>query len=175
MPKDRVAILIGPNGATKKTIEERTGASIEVDSKSGDVAVLAKEGTSDFTGLVARDIVKAIARGYSPERAMRLLNEDVYLEFLDIRDYTGKSSKHVRRVRGRLIGTKGKTRRIIEELSGAEVSIYGNTVGMLGDVVELNVAKRAIQMILEGSEHAAVYKFLEGRRRDMKLMEMGMQ
>ena len=74
-----------------------------------------------------------------------------------------------------MIGTNGKTRRIIEGLSGAEMSIYGNTVGLIGDLVSMDASKRAVEMILEGSEHAAVYRFLEGQQRKMRFMEMSMQ
>lgn len=174
MPKERVAILIGPKGQTKHHIEEFSKVKISVDSKSGDVSI-SSEAEGDFKSLIARDVVKAIARGFSPQTAMRLFNEDNYLELLDIRDYAGKNSKHVRRIRARIIGSEGKTRRIIEEMSGADMCIYGNTIGLIGDVYSLDAAKRAAQMILEGSEHSAVYRFLEGRRREMKFMEMGMQ
>jgi ribosomal RNA assembly protein len=91
---------------------------------------------------------------------------------MDIRDYVGKNQKHVRRVRARVIGTKGKTRRLIEELTGVNVSIYGNTVGVIGESLEMNIAISAIEMILKGSEHSAVYSFLEKKRRDIELAEM---
>ena len=106
---------------------------------------------------------------------MRLAEEDNFLELIDIRDYSGKTQKHVMRIRGRLIGKDGKTRRIIEEMSGAEMCIYGNTVGLIGDVYSLDAAKRASEMVLEGSEHSAVYRFLENKRREMRFMEMSMQ
>lgn len=175
MPKERVAVLIGPEGETKKLIERLGSVKIAIDSRSGDVAISFKSKGTDFKAMAARDAVKAIARGFSPQTAARLFDDDNYLELIDIRDYSGKSSKHVRRIRARIIGTEGKTRRTIEELSGADMVIYGNTVGMIGDVVSLDAAKRAAQMVLEGSEHSAVYRFLEGRRREMKFMEMGMQ
>ena len=175
MPKERVAVLIGSKGEAKQIIEERTGVKIEIESKTGDVSIQSENDESDFNAFTARDIVKAIARGFSPERAMTLVKEDIYLDLIDIRDYSGKSSKHVRRIRGRLIGSDGKTRRIIEELSEAELSIYGNTVGIIGDIYSLDIAKRATQMILEGSEHSVVYRYLERRKRDLKMMEMGMQ
>ncbi|MCK4757171.1 MAG: RNA-processing protein [Thermoplasmata archaeon] len=175
MPKERVAVLIGHDGKVKKQIEKLASVKINVESKSGDVAISFKGNDTNFKALAARDIVKAIARGFSPNRAMCLFDDDNYLELLDVRDYAGKSHKHNRRIRARLIGTKGKTRHLIEELSGAEMSIYGNTVGLIGDVHSLDAAKRATQMLLEGSEHSAVYRFLEGRRREMKFMEMGMQ
>jgi len=176
IPKERVGVLIGPEGATKKLIEESTGVTLDIDSKMGEVTIIPKEEevATGLVGLAARDVVKAIARGFSPDRAIALKNDDVYLAVLDIRDYVGKSRKHIQRIRARIIGTGGKTRRVIEELAGAEMSVYGNTVALIGDLLSMDASKRAVEMILEGSEHAAVYKFLEGRRRDMRFREMSM-
>ena len=177
MPKERVGVLIGEDGKVKRQIEKYCKVKLEVDSESGDVTVIPTEAGSKegLVGMNARDIVKAIARGFSPERAMRLVGEDMYLEVVDIRDFTGKDRKHVARVRARLIGTDGKTRNTIEEFSGAELSIYGNTVAIIGDILSMDAAKRAVEMLLEGSEHSAVYKFLENKRRYLKFREMAME
>ena len=177
MPKERVGVLIGEDGKVKRQIEKACVVTLKVDSESGDVTVIPKEeGLKDgLVGLNARDIVKAIARGFSPDRAMRLVAEDMYFDVIDIRDFTGKDQKHVSRVRARLIGTNGKTRNTIEEYSGAELSIYGNTVAIIGDILSLDAAKRAVEMLLEGSEHSAVYKFLENKRRYLKFREMAME
>lgn len=177
IPKERMGALIGPDGQVKTQIEHSCGVTLEIDSKTGDVTIIPKpeEVEKGHVGLNARDIVKAIARGFSPERAMRLVSEDMYLSVIDIRDYAGKDRKHVVRVRGRLIGTNGKTRRIIEELAEAELSVYGNTVAIIGDLMSMDIAQRAVEMLLEGSEHAAVYRFLENRRRDLRFAEMSMQ
>lgn len=110
------------------------------------------------------DLVKAIGRGFAPHRAMRLLDEDEYLEIVEIGDFVGKKSDKLSRMRSRLIGTNGKTRRIIEDLTGANVSIYGSTVALIGNSVQLPVAKKAVEMILRGSEHATVYRYLERSR-----------
>ena len=177
VPKERVGALIGPDGKTKELIENSAGVTLQIDSKLGDVTIIPKEDAKadGLVGLAARDIVKAIARGFSPERALALKSEDIYFTLMDIRDYVGKSPKHIKRVRGRLIGTNGKTRKIIEELSGADMSVYGNTIGLIGDLDSMDVSKRAVEMILDGSEHRAVYKFLEGQRRELKFKEMAME
>jgi ribosomal RNA assembly protein len=177
VPKERVGVLIGPDGKTKKLIEENTGVMLQIDSKEGDITIIPKEEAmaDGMVGLAARDIVKAIARGFSPDRALALKDEDMYFALMDIRDFVGKSPKHIKRIRGRLIGTNGKTRRIIEELSGAEMSVYGNTVALIGDLDSMDVSKRAVEMILDGSEHRAVYKYLEGQRRELKFREMSME
>jgi len=119
------------------------------------------------------DLVKAIGRGFSPHRAMRLLDEDEYLEVIELGDFIGKRSDQLSRVRSRLIGTNGKTRRIIEDLTGAYMSIYGSTVSLIGNSVQLPIAKTAVEMILRGSEHATVYRYLERSRATLRIAEMG--
>ncbi len=173
IPLERVAVLVGKNGDVKKKIEDETGTSLIIDSKSGDVNIDDSISEDPILTLKSSDMVKAIGRGFSPEKALKLISDDVFFTLMDIRDYAGKNQKHVRRVRARVIGTKGKTRRLIEELSGVSVSIYGNTVGVIGKSLEMNIAISAIEMILKGSEHSAVYSFLEKKRRDIELAEMG--
>jgi ribosomal RNA assembly protein len=177
MSKERLGVLIGSKGRIKRQIEKACSVTLKIDSESGDVTVIPKESVSKegLVGLNARDIVHAIARGFSPERAMRLVEEDMYLEVIDIRDFTGKDQKHVSRVKARLIGTEEKTRNAIEEFSGADLCIYENTVAIIGDILSMDAAKRAVEMLLEGSEHSAVYKFLEGKRRYLKFREMAME
>jgi ribosomal RNA assembly protein len=172
IPMERVGVLVGKKGEVKKKIEDETKTVLIIDSESGDVTVDDSKSTDPILILKCTDMVKAIGRGFSPKRAFRLLNDDVYFTLLDIRDFVGKNQKHVRRVRSRIIGTKGRTRELIEELTGVSVSIYGNTVAIIGDNEELPIAVSAIEMLLSGSEHSAVYSFLEKKKRDMKLAEM---
>ena len=177
IPRNRIGALIGHNASTKELIERKLGVQLNIDSESGDIEInLAPETTDPSMLFRAKEIVLAIGRGFSPEKAQRLLDdEEAMLRTVDLREYVGKSESDIKRLSGRVIGRDGKTRRIIEELSGCELSIYGNTVSIIGDLMELDAAKRAVEMILEGSEHAAVYRFLEGRRRDLKFAEMSMQ
>ena len=173
IPKERLGVLIGEKGVTKNEIEERSGVKLIIDSNAGDVTIDDTEVEDPVIGLKVRDMVKAIARGFSPQKAFRLFDDEVYFELMDIRDYVGKSAKRIRLMRGRLIGTDGKTRRIIEELTGTNVSIYGNTVGIIGKLMEVDISKRAVEMVLRGSEHSAVYRFLESKRREKKTTDFG--
>jgi ribosomal RNA assembly protein len=172
IPLERVGVLVGKNGEVKKRIEDGTKTSLVIDSESGDVTIDDSKSEDPILILKTSDMVKAIGRGFSPEKALKLISDDVFFTLMDIRDYVGKNQKHVRRVRARVIGSKGKTRRLIEELTGVSVSIYGNTVGVIGESLELNIAISAIEMILKGSEHSAVYSFLEKKRRDIELAEL---
>jgi ribosomal RNA assembly protein len=173
IPKERIGVLIGHDGKVKETVEKRCGAKILVDSNTGEVAIDETVANDPVNALKARDFVKAVGRGFSDERAMRLMDDECYLEVIDIREFTGKSRNRMQQVRGRLIGYRGKTRRIIEELTGSDLSIYGNTVSIIGYTLQLDVAKRAVVMVLEGSEHSTVYRFLERKRAELKISEMG--
>jgi len=169
VPRDRVAVLIGKNGSTRKEIEERTKTRMEVDSETGEVFITATEETDDPLAVwKARDVVTAIGRGFSPERAFRLLNEGEVLEVINLPDIiVGNEKRSLSRVRGRLIGRHGRTREIIEEMSGADLSIYGKTVAIIGNPLQVEIAKNAVEKLAKGSPHGVVYKYLERRRRDM--------
>ena len=119
------------------------------------------------------DVVKAVGRGFNPDKAMRLFEDDEYLEVVDLKEFIGERSGQMHRVRGRLIGKDGKTRRIIEDLTGVDMVIYGNTVGLIGNSISLPVAKHAVELILQGSEHATVYHYLESQRPRLRIAEMG--
>ena len=173
IPMRRIGVLIGENGETKKKLEEATGVKVEIDSEKGEVTIDEKQAEDPSNALTVQDIVKAIGRGFSEERAFRLLDDEIFLRMFDVRDFAGKNPKRVRQVRARLIGTGGKTRRLVEELTGVDVSIYGNTIGIIGDTVQLGVAERAVEMLLEGSKHAAVYRFMEGSRASLRIAELG--
>jgi len=173
IPTERVGVLIGKDGETKDYLEKRTGVKISIDSEEGDVQIDHTHASDPALAIGVLNVVNAIGRGFSPEKAMKLLEDEYFLEILDIRDYVGKKLEHIIRMRARVIGTHGKTRALIEELTGAHVSVYGNTVGIIGDTLQMEVAHKALDMLLSGSEHAAVYHFLEGRRAQLKVDGMG--
>lgn len=173
IPMERVGVLIGPDGSTKKKIEDETGITMDIDSKTGEISIDETVAEDPSMALKALDIAKAIGRGFSEERALRLLDTEEYFKAIDIRDFAGKNRKRIAQLKGRLIGSKGKTRRIIEELSGVDMSVYGNTVCLIGDMLRIDIAEKAVEMMLEGSEHASVYRFLENKRKEIKMADMG--
>ncbi len=165
IPKDRIAVLIGKKGEVKKEIEEYTKTNIEVDSKEGDVFIRGEEALGLFN---AREMVKAISRGFNPEFARLLLKGDYSLEIINIMDFAGKSKNTAQRLKGRVIGAEGKSRRLIEELTETYISIYGKTAGIIGYPEDVARARKAIESLLTGSPHSQVYKWLEKQRRIMK-------
>jgi ribosomal RNA assembly protein len=166
IPDDRMGVLIGPEGITKKAIEKRSGAVLEVDTDDSSVTITSPETADPWMAMKARDVVLAIGRGFSPQRAFRLFTGETYLTILDMKETTGKRNKNaMHRIRSRLIGTAGRARERLEELSGCLVSVYGSTVALIGTTEQLERGTRAMVMLLRGSEHSTVFGFLEGARR----------
>ncbi len=173
VPSERLGALIGPDGVVKGKIGERFGVELDINSETGDVTVSLRTDAPDPTMIFrARDVITAIGRGFAPGRAFRLLNDDVSLEVIDLREYFGRSQADIQRVKGRVIGKGGKTRGLIEELTGADVSVYGHTISIIGGLGQLEVAREAVEMLVKGREHKSVYNFLHLRRRVLKEEEM---
>ena len=169
VPKDRIGVLIGHNGETKKMIEELSHTTLEIDSDEGEVIIDEHEAKDPLLSLKVEDVVRAIGRGFSPEYAMRLFKEEMDFFIFDIHEYVGKKETHIRRLKSRIIGRNGRTKRVIETLTGADVSIYGHTVSIIADFESIDIAKRAIDMLLSGSKHASVYRFVEREMKKLRL------
>ena len=168
VPKNRVAVIIGKEGATKKEIEQDTSTKMNIDSKEGDIIVSGEDALGLYT---AREIIKAIGRGFNPEIALLLLKPDYIFEVIDVSEYV-KSKDSMLRLKGRVIGKEGKSRKLIEELTETFISVFGKTVSIIGTAENASSSRRAIESLLKGSTHANVYKWLEKRRRETKRNRM---
>ena len=157
IPKERVAILIGKKGETKKELEKQTKTRIIVDSKEGDIII---EGNDALGLYTVREVIKAVGRGFNPELAKQLLKQDFISEYVYIPDFI-KSRNQYRRVRSRIIGTEGKARKTIEKLTNTYICVYGKTVAIIGKSDEALRAKKAVEALLRGAPHSHAYHDLE--------------
>jgi ribosomal RNA assembly protein len=149
IPDDRKPVLIGTNGRVRERLEKSTGTKIEVGEEvkiSGDDPLLV---------LKAKETVTAIGRGFSPGKAGRLLEEGCELHVISL---DGESLKKRKRLFGRVIGKRGRTRENIESETGASLCIYGKTLSLIGTPDELGPAEDAVQELLAGKTHAYAYK-----------------
>jgi ribosomal RNA assembly protein len=104
-----------------------------------------------------------------------LLGEEEVLQLIDLRDYAGKSPNSLSRIKGRIIGEAGKSRKTIEDLSGTYISVYGHTVAIIGTFEEIKLATEAVTMLSKGRSHANVYNMLQEAKRKSKLDSIWIQ
>jgi ribosomal RNA assembly protein len=169
VPDDRVGALIGREGEIKKRIEESTGCRIRINSRTGVVTI---ECSNSIDFLRVQDVVKAIGYGFNPEVALKLLSSDfMILEVIDLTDFVS-SPNAIQRIKGRIIGKEGKMRKAIEDMLGVNVSVYAKTVSIIGDLENVASARETIVMLIEGAQHSTVQRFLERKRREIKMRSL---
>lgn len=169
--KNRIAVLIGRDGQVKKDIETSLGVKINLDSKTGACEILPNIDDLNYMPLnvfTAQKIVNAINRGFNPTKAMKLLEDDYDLEVINLMVVLGKSDKRIKRVKGRVIGRNGEMRKAIERYAESFVSVYGKTISVIADYDNLQIARKAITMLINGIPHHVVLKFLESKYNEKK-------
>jgi len=171
IPADRIGVLVGPSGSVKSMLEEKTGAELVIDSDTGAVEIVT--GEDPIMAMRLADVVRAIGRGFSPDRGFALLEEEMLM--LDVIDLSRvcNTKSDMARIKGRIIGKDGRTREITEKLTGVGISIYGKTVAIIGNPDQIRIARAAIEMLMDGAPHGAVYGYLEKKNQELVQSSMG--
>ena len=149
IPEERIPVLLGKKGRVKGKIEKGTGTTIEV---SEDVKLT---GDDPLGFIRAKEIIKAIGRGFEPKVALKLLGEDCEFRMIGLE---GETLKNRLRLFGRVIGQAGRTRKFIEKETGASLCIYGKTISLIGMPDEVSPAEGAVRELLLGKTHGYAYK-----------------
>lgn len=170
IPEDRIGVLIGKNGEVRRQIEKETGCRINI-SPDGVIIISGK----DAIGFIkAQNVVKAIGKGFNPEIAMILLKDDLkMIEIIELPEYVDENA--IKRVKGRIIGKDGIMRRNIEDTLDVKISIYGKSVAIIGNIENVDAAREAIFMLIDGAQHSRVLKFMEKRKREIKTRDLDWQ
>jgi ribosomal RNA assembly protein len=161
IPEDRAGVLIGKDGETKRLIEDRLGVKLNIKGSMVEI-----DG-NDFDVFRSKPVIKAIARGFSPEKALTLESDENELMIIDL-DILFSTEKKMKVQKGRIIGREGRTREHIEKSLGVYISVYGRTISIIGGTNSASIAKEALERLLSGSPHNLVYAFIERKKREMR-------
>ena len=170
VPPDRLGAVIGVEGEVKRRLMERTGVLITIDSENS-LVILESERSMPINLMKASEVVKAIAYGFPPDKAFRLLDEDQILVVVDLKQVVGDSPNHLRRVKARIIGERGRARRTLEEMTGTYIHVGDTFVAIIGDYERAMLAKKAVEMLAEGRMHSTVYRHLDRMLREVRRRE----
>lgn len=160
IPDERISIIIGKNGQTKKKIEEKCRIKLRI---RDDEVEISGDAENIF---FAVDVVKAIGRGFSPRKALQLAKDDYALYVISLREAL-PTEKAIERMKARIIGEKGKIKTEIESATESFVSVYGHTVAVIAKIDTIEYAKEAIYKIIEGAPHSTVLSYLSKARREI--------
>ena len=137
----------------KERLEQRLKVKINIQGKK-----VTLEGDS-FNEYEALMILEAMQFGFSAKKALTLMDEQIIFRKIPIKNFTRR--KNLTEVRGRIIGKEGKTKKTIENISGCDIAINENEIGIIGPAEEIEEATTAITNLIRGTKQANVYRFLE--------------
>lgn len=137
----------------KEKLEQKLNCKINLKDKVVSID------TDPFNEYEAQRVFDAINLGFSVEKALKVLDEENNFIKINIKDHA--NTKNLEVVRSRLIGTNGKTRKTIEEITKCDVSIHENQVGIIGPAEVTESALTAVTNIIKGTKQANAYKYLE--------------
>lgn len=139
-----------------------------------DVKIEVKRGNAILDGtevneFMAEKIIQALDFGFDIEDAIGLVNEDVNIDYINIKEHTHR--KNLTEIRSRIIGTEGKAKRAIETLTGAAVVIHNNVVGIISDADHMPHAIQGIISLIQGAKHSNVFSYIERQNSNLKKLD----
>ena len=137
----------------KKRLEENLNVQISIKGKE---VTFDGEAEAEY---FAEKVLSALDFGFPFAVALSLRTDEMIFEILHIKEYTRK--KNLEEVRGRIIGTKGKTLGALHELTKCFFEVKDNRVGIIGDPELIKNAQEAAVSLIRGAKQSNVYAFLE--------------
>lgn len=154
IPEERMKIL-KKDKKWEEQLKKFSNAKVKLNDE------ISIESDDPFQVLRVKEVMKAFGRGFDFNTALNLLDEEYFLEVIEVKEFSGKSRKRQFVLKGRVIGTKGKMKKMIEKYCNVKIAIYGKTISILGKWNNVRKAEKAIKMLLSGAMHTTVYRFLE--------------
>lgn len=137
----------------KKRLEKELAVKI---SNRGKEVYIEGSGENEF---FAEKVIDAIDFGFSVSSALKIKQDDLDFEKLNIKEYT--KSKNLERVRGRIIGKGGKALKILSDLTDCFFEMKDNEIGIIGYPENIKNASKAVIQLVQGAKHGHVYSGLE--------------
>ncbi len=115
--------------------------------------------TDTLNEFEAQRVFDAMNLGFSADDSLMVLEEEISFVQINMKDYA--NTKNLEVVRSRVIGTHGKTKSTIEEITKCKIKINDNIIGIIGPGEIIEIAITALTNIIRGTKQANAYRYLE--------------
>ncbi|MBT4257694.1 hypothetical protein HOD88_00730 [archaeon] len=141
---------------SKKRLEETL--NLKITNRGKEVSIVG----SPEDEYIGQKVIDAINFGFLTSTALLIKTEENVFEILDIKNYTKR--KDMKTIRGRLIGTGGRTLKTLTDLSNSHVELKDNQLGIIAPAENIEAIQNGIILIIQGSKQTNIYSFLEKNR-----------
>lgn len=121
---------------------------------------------------IGEKVLEAINFGFPISHALAIKQKELLFEIINIKDYTKR--KDLERIRGRIIGTQGKTLQTISQVGDCFLEIKDNEVGIITSPENIKTIQESIINLIQGSKTSNVYKRLEKSKPD-PVLDLGLK
>ncbi len=142
-----------------RDLSSKTGAKFSR-TPEGDLSIDGEGGSEWF----AEQVLTALVLGFDYKKSLKMLNDEYFLEVIDLNQALWRKKNRIEQMKGRIIGTEGKAKATLEYLSECWISVLDDKVALLGRYGNLKNAKEGVLKLLEGKTHGTVYAFLEKKK-----------
>ncbi|TAL48376.1 hypothetical protein EPN87_00680 [archaeon] len=154
IPEERLRLL-KKNSRWRDKLKTLSDISVEINEEvkleSDDPLMLTR----------AKQIFTAFGRGFEFEDALDMLDDEYLLEMIDVKSFAGDSKNRSTVLKGRVIGTRGKIKKLVEKYSDTKIAVYGKTVCIMGKWDSVRLASKAVEMLLLGGKHSSVMRYIQ--------------
>ena len=155
VPEERIGFIIGKHGRVKKQIEKTGNVTLKIE----DLRIIISGKSLDV--LKAYDVVRAMVLGFPKKEAFELFSNNMQLIVYELKEVIPDSQ--MKRVCGRIIGEKGKSKLKLQEMLNVNLLIKRERIGAIGKPMKLQILKEALDKLIRGASHASVYKHFDRR------------
>lgn len=128
---------------------------------------------SELNEYEASRVLEAIDKGFSIETSLLLKNEDYVFEIINIKNISPR--KNLALVRARIIGTKGKTLKVIKGLTDCDILLKDNQIFIIGPTEKIKDALNGLRKLIQGSKQSSTYSYLEKRKKHSVPDDLGLK
>jgi ribosomal RNA assembly protein len=159
IPEKRAKLLEDPSLVS--SICARLGCEISL--RDGRELVITGEPFDEYN---AKNVMQAFARGFDIDTAYKLLSDDYFFKSINLKEIFEKKER-IQRIKARIIGREGRAKEYMQSISGADLSVYGNTVSVIGTPDELRIISAALDILIEGGTHKKAYVVMEKTKKSV--------